>query len=329
MNRERKKWKKEWQKEYRKQQKKNMVKYKGWGYFFVAPFMLGFIICTLIPQLMTFGNSFFENYKEGLNQIGPRFVFLKNYIEIFTPSNNGDILVFKYLGNTVLLWLIGVIPQFLFAFVLALIFTHRRIQIKGKKFFITVIYMPNMIMASAFSMLFFSLFSNIGPINQIITAFAGDGAKIDFFSRTVTVYFMIALMNFLLGVGSTTILIMSGIMSIHQSVFEAAIIDGASTFKTFLHVTLPMIKPVLLYCLITSMITGLQMFDVPQILTNGIGTPNYSSKTLVMWLNSYLGTSKNYGMSGAISVVMFIITAALGIIVYKSTIRKGEKAEWN
>lgn len=323
-NSNRKKWKKEWQKEYRKHQKKTMVKYKGWGYFFIAPFMLGFILCTVIPQFLTFCNSFFENYKEGLNHIGPHFVFLKNYIEILTPSQNGEILLIKYLGNTVILWLLGAIPQFLFAFALALIFTHKRIRVKGKNFFMAVAYMPNVIMASAFSMLFFNLFSNVGPINQILTFFGGEGAKIDFFSSTPTVYFMIALMNFLLGVGNTALLIMSGIMSIHQSVFEAAAIEGAGTIRTFRYVTMPMIKPVLIYCVITAMITGLQMFDVPQILTNGIGTPNYSSKTVVMWLNSYLGTSQNFGMSGAISVVMFVITGLLGILVYKSMVKKGD-----
>lgn len=323
-DRNRKKWKREWQKEYRKQQKKTMVKYRGWGYFFVAPFMLGFIVCTLIPQLMTLWNSFFENYKEGLTTVGPNFVFLKNYIEILTPTSGGDILLFKYLFNTVVLWLAGAIPQFILAFLLALIFTHKRIKIKGKNFFTSVIYMPNVIMASAFSMLFFNLFSNVGPINQILELIGGDGAKIDFFSRTFTVYLMIAIMNLMLGVGSTTLLIMSGIMSIHQSVFEAAAIDGAGTFQTFRYVTLPMVRPVLIYCVITATINGLQMFDVPQILTNGTGTPGYSSKTVVMWLNSYLGTSKNYGMSGAISVVMFIITAALSYLVYKSMIKKGE-----
>lgn len=323
-NSNRKKWKKEWRKEYRKQQKKTMVKYRGWGYFFVAPFMLGFIICILIPEIMTFINSFFEYYKEGLNQIGPNFVFLKNYKEILTPAGNGDILLLKYLSNTIILWAIGAIPQFVLALILALIFTHKRIKIKGKNIFIAIIYMPNIIMASAFAMLFFNLFSNVGPINQIIIKIAGEGAKIDFFSRTVTVYFMIALMNFLMGLGSTTLLIMSGIMSIHQSVFEAAAIEGAGTFRTFRFVTLPMIKPVLIYCVITAMITGLQMFDVPQILTNGIGTPNYTSKTMIMWLNSYLQTSQNLGMSGAISVVMFVITAALGLLVYKSMIKKGD-----
>ena len=81
--------------------------------------------------------------------------------------------------------------------------------------------------------------------------------------------------------------------------------------------TLPLLMPIFVYCLITAMIGGIQMFDVPQVLTNRLGMPNRTSFTLVMYLNNYLSTSKNYGMSGAISVIIFIITGILGGIVYK------------
>ena len=64
------------------------------------------------------------------------------------------------------------------------------------------------------------------------------------------------------------------------------------------------------------------MFDVPQILTNGGGTPNRTSMTLIMYLNNYLKTSKNYGMAGAISVIIFIITGILSLIVYRSLTKK-------
>ena len=60
------------------------------------------------------------------------------------------------------------------------------------------------------------------------------------------------------------------------------------------------------------------MFDVPQVLTNGKGTPNRTSFTMVMYLNSYLGPSKNYGMAGAVSVVLFLISSALSLVVYKT-----------
>lgn len=115
---------------------------------------------------------------------------------------------------------------------------------------------------------------------------------------------------------------MAGIMGIDQSLFEAANIDGANSLQVFFKVTLPLLMPILIYTVITAMIGGLQMFDVPQVLTNGMGTPNRSSTTLVMFLNNYLKTSKNYGMAGAISVIIFLITGALSLVVYRSLTKK-------
>ena len=132
-----------------------------------------------------------------------------------------------------------------------------------------------------------------------------------------TVRGLICLMNFLMWFGNTTILLMAGIMGIDQSLFEAAVMDGAKSIQVFFRVTLPLLMPILIYTVITALIGGLQMFDVPQVLTNGLGTPNRSSTTLIMYLNNYLGASKNYGMSGAISVIIFIITGALSLVVFK------------
>ena len=201
-------------------------------------------------------------------------------------------------------------------------FTSYRLKIRGQRFFKTVIYMPNLIMASAFSMLFYTLFSPVGPINQIMLQFGWSDVAIDFFSYQVTVRGMICLMNFLLWFGNTTILLMAGIMGIDQSLFEAANIDGANSLQVFFKVTLPLLMPILIYTVITAMTGGLQMFDVPQVLTNGMGTPNRSSTTLVMFLNNYLKTSKNYGMAGAISVIIFLITGALSLVVYRSLTKK-------
>ena len=138
----------------------------------------------------------------------------------------------------------------------------------------------------------------------------------------ISVRSLIMLMNFLLWFGNTTILLMAGIMGIDQTLFDAAQIDGASSVQVFFRVTLPLLMPILIYTIITAMIGGLQMFDVPQILTNGGGTPNRTSMTLIVYLNNYLKTSKNYGMSGAISVIIFIITGILSLFVYRSLTRK-------
>ena len=301
------------------------VSYAKWGYIFIAPFFIAYAIFHLAPQVLTVYNSFFENYREGLTQVGPNFVGLKNYVTLFTPDSSGSVDILKYAGNTVALWVGGAVPQILAALLLAIFFTSYRLRIKGQAFFKAVIYLPNLIMASAFSMLFYTLFSNVGPVNQLLMQLGWSDHVIDFFAVKFTVRGLICLMNFLMWFGNTTILLMAGIMGIDQSLFEASTIDGASSLQTFFRVTLPLLMPILVYTIITALIGGLQMFDVPQVLTNGLGTPNRTSTTLIMYLNNYLGTSKNYGMAGAISVVVFILTALLSILVFKSLTRQREQ----
>ncbi|MGN1026031.1 MAG: carbohydrate ABC transporter permease [Faecousia sp.] len=302
--------------------KRKSISYAKWGYLFIAPFFLTYAIFNLYPLILTIYNSFFENYRSGLKQVGPNFVGLANYVKLFTPDANGTIDILKYAGNTVVLWLGGAIPQIVIALLLAIFFTSHRLNIRGQQFFKTVIYMPNLIMASAFSMLFFTLFSNVGPVNQLLIQWGVVDTAIDFFSIKITVRSLICLMNFLLWFGNTTILLMAGIMGIDQNLFEAAEIDGAGSIQVFFKVTLPLLMPILVYTIITALIGGLQMFDVPQVLTNGAGTPNRSSMTLIMYLNNYLRTSKNYGMAGAISVIIFIITGLLSLMVYRSLTKK-------
>ena len=298
------------------------ISYAKWGYIFTLPFFIAYVIFTLTPQLMTIYNSFFENYRSGLKQIGPNFVGLQNYITLFTPDKTGTVGMLKYFGNTLVLWIMGAVPQIVVALLLAVFFTSYRLKIKGQQFFKTVIYMPNLIMAAAFSMLFFTLFSPVGPINQVLLAHGIVEKSVNFLGIKISVRILISLMNFLMWFGNTTILLMAGIQGIDQNMFEAAEIDGANSLQVFFRVTLPLLAPILVYTVITAMIGGLQMFDVPQVLTNGKGTPDRASMTMVMYLNNYLGTSKNYGMAGAISVILFLVSSALSLVVYNSLSRQ-------
>lgn len=288
-----------------------VVKYNKWGYIFLIPFVIVYSVFALFPLLSTIVNSFFENYKVGLQQIGPNFVGLKNFKDLFV---SGDI--WMYLKNTLIMWILGFVPQIIVSLLLGAWFSDTRLRLKCSGFFKTVIYLPNLIMASAFAMLFFTLFSDGGPINSLLQQIGIIDEPYKFMSHTGSVRGLVALMNFLMWFGNTTILLMAGMMGIDPSLFEAAEVDGATSFSVFTRITLPLLRPILIYVMITSLIGGLQMFDVPQILTNGEGNPMRSTMTLVMYLNKHL-FSKNYGMAGAVSVIMFIITGALSMVVYR------------
>lgn len=294
--------------------KKKLVNYSKWGYFFIAPFFIVYFVFQLIPLINTFYYSFFENYRVGLTTVGPNFVGLENYKTVLFDSD-----FFSQIGNTMIMWVMGFLPQIIVSLLLALWFTSLRLKIKGQQFFKTVIYMPNLIMASAFAMLFFALFSKGGPINLFLVEKEIIPEAIDFLTSTAWTRGLVAFMNFLMWFGNTTILLMAGIMGIDQCLIEAAQIDGARSTQIFFRVILPLLSPILIYVIITSLIGGVQMFDIPQILTDGHGMPNGTTTTLVMALNKHL-TSRNYGMAGAISVLMFIFTVVLGGLVFRFTI---------
>ncbi len=294
------------------------ISYAKWGYIFILPFFLIFAVFQLIPMISTIYYSFFKYYRTGLKIIGPVFTGLDNYASIFQAD------LPKYMGNTIMLWIIGFVPQILFSLLLAIWLTDDRMRLHGRQFFKVVIYMPNLIMASAFAMLFFALFSDNGPVNSLLISAGLIKEPIRFLSTVAGTRGLIGLMNFLMWFGNTTILLMAAVMGISPSLFEAAEIDGCDHLQLFFRITLPLIRPILVYVLITSMIGGLQMFDVPQILTNGQGTPDRTSETMIMYLNNHL-YSKNYGMAGAVSVILFIICAILCVVVYFSLNRDAEE----
>lgn len=280
------------------------------GLFFHITIFYQLFIFSLIPLADTIRYSFYEYYRSGIKEIGPNFVGMANYVSLL----QSDML--DYAKNTAILWIIGFVPQIVIALLLASWFADNRMKLKGAQFFKVVIYLPNLIMASAFAMLFFTLFSTSGPINSILMDLGIINKQIDFLGSVFGVRSIIGLMNFLMWFGNTTIMLMAAIMGISVDIFEASELDGCNSIQKFFYITLPMIRPILTYTLIVSMIGGLQMFDVPQILTNGQGSPDRTSMTLIMFLNNHL-KSKNYGMAGALSVYLFIVSAILCFIVYK------------
>ena len=275
-----------------KTKKKGSISYAKWGYIFIAPFFIIFAVFQLIPLASTIYYSFFEYYRSGLKIIGPNFVGLKNYITLFATD------LPKYFSNTLILW-------------------------KGQTFFKTVIYMPNLIMASAFAMLFFALFSDNGPVNAVLLSMGWIKTPISFLNTVWGNRGLVGLMNFLMWFGNTTIMLMAAIMGVDPTLYEAAELDGCTPNQMFWKITLPLIRPILVYVMITSMIGGLQMFDVPQILTNGKGGPDRTSTTMIMYLNNHL-FSKNYGMAGAVSVVLFLVCAVLCVVVYFSLTKEDD-----
>ena len=295
------------------------MKKSKWGLLFIAPYFIVYLIFTASPIIISLYKSLFENYWKGLVEVGPFFCGLENYARLLADKN-----IYIYLSNTAIMWILGFAPQLILSIILAAWFSDHRLGLKGIRFFKTVIYFPNLIIAASFASLFFSFFANSGPVNTLLMDLGILDSPFMFFSNTWSARSLIAFMNCTMWFGNTTLLLLAGMLGIDPSLREAAEVDGASSWQVFTRITLPLIRPILLYVLITSLIGGIQMFDVPQILTRGTGDPNRSTMTVLMYLNKHM-FSKNYGISGALSFILFMVTAILSLIVFWVNYRTEEK----
>lgn len=287
-----------------KYQRPHKLKYGKWGLIFILPFFISYFAFQLYPLFLTFYNSFYTKYSDLLTEV-VEFVGFDNYVRVFTEGH-----IVKYFGNTFLLWLLGFVPQILVSLLFASWFTDIRLKLKGTGAVKVILYLPNMLMASSVAVLFVTLFAVRGPINVML------GTSIDFLNNEWGIRILVAFINFLMWTGNTTILLMAGIMGIDPALYEASSIDGASAGQQFRKITLPMLKPIMLYVMVTSMIGGLQMFDVPNLLVKN-GGPNEVAKTVVMDISAGISGSGDVGLAGTESVLLFFVAGIIGIFLFK------------
>ncbi|ANS75935.1 ABC transporter permease [Paenibacillus yonginensis] len=289
------------------------VNYSKYGYIFTLPFVLAFLIFSLYPILYTAVIGFTD-----MKGLIPKPIHILD-----NPFQNFKDLLFdnpsfrKSLINTGLLWITNFIPQIVLALLLTAWFTNRRLNIKGQGAFKVLLYMPNIITASTIAVLFSSLFAYpMGPVNSLFQMLGWSDAPIYFLQDKTTARGIVSFIQFWMWYGNTMIVLVAGVMGINPALFESAAIDGANAFQTFFRITLPSLRTILLYTLITSMIGGLTMFDIPQLFL--AGGPDDSTLTTSMFIygQAFKG-SYMYNRAAAASMIMFIIAAVLsGILFY-------------
>lgn len=318
-------------KQTNKKRKHKTVEYDRYGYIFVAPFFIVYAIFQLYPLVYTLIMSFTDCYSRGLLEVGPTFNGIKNYIGIVIDTTKDgsikegaklfDTATFGALYNTFYMWIINFIPQILLSLLLAAWFTDTKIKLRGQGAYKVMIFMPNIITAATISVLFYTFFTfPSGPVNQILTKTGILDEPFRFFQNKFATRSLVGFIQFWMWYGNTMIILIAGILGISPSLFEAAMVDGASSKQIFRHVTLPLVKPILLYTLVTSCIGGLQMFDIPQLLnTNSVGAggqPDHASRTITMYIRELVVASKDYGKAGAVSVMLFVVTLILSLTLF-------------
>ena len=285
----------------KKKSQKN--KYAKYGYLFSLPFILTFLVFSLYPIIYTFMISFSDLQGVASGNITILSNPFQNYIEMF---NNETFRT--SLSNTVILWVVNFIPQIVLATLLAAWFTNKQLNIKHSGLLKTLFYMPNIITAASIAILFGALFgAPTGPFNDLFMRLGLIDSPVHWFRNPTTARGTVAFIQFWMWYGSTMIIMIAGINGINPSLFEAAAIDGANGLQTFLKVTLPQLKPIVLFTLVTSFIGGMQMFDIPMLLVDRSGPDNATLTAAVFIFNQAFGGARMWNRAAAASMILFVV----------------------
>ncbi len=288
------------------------VSYAKYGYIFCIPFVVAFLIFSLYPIIYTAVIGFTD--LKGLGRTD--FKILENPFQNFiTVIKNASFQ--QSLRNTIIIWVVNFIPQILVALLLTAWFTNHRNKLKGQGAFKVLFYMPNIITAATIAILFYSLFGYPkGPVNDLFMMLGITDGPIYFLIQKSTARGIVSFIQFWMWYGYTMIVLISGVLGMNPELFEASEIDGATSAQTFFFVTLPNLRTILLYTLITSLIGGLNMFDIPRLFLLG-GPDNATLTTSVFIYNQAFSGSYLYNRAAAASMIMFVIIAILsGMIFY-------------
>ena len=293
--------------------KRRKVTYDHYGYLFVAPFFIVFLIFQLYPIFFTFKTSLTDavGWSKILNN---NIIGFQNFKTLFT-ANDVSRLFWLSFKNTVIIWFFNFVPQIGFALILASWFTDTHLHLKAQGAFKVMIFMPNIITAATIGMLFFSLFSYpIAPINTLMQKLGILNTPFEYFRNVPTSRGLISFIQWWMWYGNTMIIMIAGMSGINPSLFEAAMIDGCTSRQVFWKITLPLIKPILTYNLITSLVGGMTMFDIPHLMTQG--NPNNMTNTVArfIYMQGFSG-SYNFNMASAASVVLFAIIIICSMIL--------------
>ena len=294
--------------------KRKSISYDKYGYLFVAPFFIVFLIFQLYPIFFTFRTSLTD--AAGWSKVLENSIIgFDNFVKLFTPGAEVSRFFWQAFGNTVIIWLFNFIPQIGMALILASWFTDTHLKLRFQGVFKVLIFMPNIITAATIAMLFFSFFNfPIAPVNTILQQMGLLSSPYEFFRSTTASRGLISLIQWWMWYGNTMIIMIAGMLGINPVLFEAALVDGCTSRQVFWKITLPLIKPILLYNLVTSLVGGLTMFDIPHLMTQG--NPNYTTNTVARFIYQQgFETPNNFNIASAASVVLFIIIVICSLIL--------------
>lgn len=281
-----------------------------YGYAFVLPFVLVFLIFNVYPVFRTFQMSLM-NYK-GFGK--ETFVGLANYKRALS-----DRLFWDAFGNTWKMWGVNIILQIGLALLLTIIFNDIKYRMKGLSIFRALFYLPNLIACTSVAFLFKTLLDwKFGSVNQILIKAGILKEGVNWLTGNgLTAQMVVGVIGAWMWFGNSFIMLMAGVQGIDSSYFEAATIDGANRWQVFGKITLPLLRPIMLYVAVTSLIGGLQLFDIPYLISGTTGQPGRSLYTAVFYLYTTAFKNNQMGYAAAIAFVLFLIISVFCAMAFK------------
>ena len=209
---------------------------------------------------------------------------------------------FQSIGNTILIWIMSIIPQLSIAFVLSLILSNR--WFRGRFLLRNIYYFPNLVTPVTIGLLFGAMFSYPGgAVNNILTTLGLEA--VDFQNNQWLARVVIAIAICWKNFGFNIIYFTAGINSIPEEVLEAAEVDGATSWQRITKITIPLMRPILIYVMVTSIIGGLQMFDESHLVFKSV--PGNATTTMVKYLYDSAFDRFQFGYGAAVAYGIFVI----------------------
>ena len=268
---------------------------KDWfaGYVFIAPVTLGLLVFYIWPFIQNFWFSFNDVNKFNVTH----FIGLDNYKQLI-----GDAEVWTTFGNT-LKYVVVTVPIGLFLSICIAALLNAKIR--GTSIYRTLYFLPSVTMAAAVAMVWKWVFNEkMGILNSIIAGLGGE--RVGWLTNPKTALFIVMLVGLWMSVGYNMIILLAGMQGIPKTYYEAASIDGAGGLAQFFKITIPLLTPSIFFVMITSIISGFQVFDVVYMMVLKSNPAYESTQTVVMLFYRQAFDYGYKGYAAAISILIFI-----------------------
>ncbi|WP_051681621.1 carbohydrate ABC transporter permease [Cellulomonas sp. HZM] len=279
-------------------------------YLYISPFFILFLVTGLFPLLYT---AYVSVFKWDLLLGKGDFVGFENFSTVLQAP-----VFWKAVRNTVSIFLLSSVPQVILALVIAALLDA---NLRARTFWRMGVLVPYVVAPVAVGVIFSRMFADqSGIINQVLQNIGLN--PIGWHSEVLPSHLAIATMVNFRWTGYNALIFLAAMQAIPRDLYEAALIDGANRFRQFFSVTIPMLRPTIIFVIITSTIGGLQIFDEPRMFDQyGRGGADQQYLTLTNYVYQLGWTNRNFGRAAAVAWLLFVLILVIGIVNYLITRR--------